>query len=56
MKKRLTHNLGLKLAALFVACCLWLISMNINDPCVQAVVYSLIFLRKILLRQQMSVR
>jgi len=37
MKKRLTHNLGLKLAALFVACCLWLISMNINDPVSQRV-------------------
>lgn len=37
MKKRLTHNLGLKLAALFVACCLWLISMNINDPVTQRV-------------------
>jgi len=37
MKKRLTHNLGLKLAALFCACCLWLISMNINDPVSQRV-------------------
>ena len=37
MKKRLTHNLGLKLAALFVACCLWVISMNINDPVTQRV-------------------
>ncbi len=37
MKKRLTHNLGLKLAALFVACCLWIISMNINDPVSQRV-------------------
>lgn len=37
MKKKLTHNLGLKLAALFVACCLWLISMNINDPVSQRV-------------------
>ena len=37
MKKRLTHNLGLKLAALFCAGCLWLISMNINDPVSQRV-------------------
>jgi len=37
MKKKLTHNLGLKLAALFCACCLWLISMNINDPVSQRV-------------------
>ena len=37
MKKKLTHNLGLKLAALFCACCLWLISVNINDPVTQRV-------------------
>lgn len=37
MKKKLTHNLGLKLAALFCACCLWLICMNINDPVSQRV-------------------
>lgn len=37
MKKKLTHNLGLKLAALLCACCLWLISMNINDPVSQRV-------------------
>ncbi len=37
MKRRLTHNLGLKLAAIFCACCLWLISMNINDPVSQRV-------------------
>lgn len=37
MKKRLTHNLGLKLAAVFCACCLWLISININDPVSQRV-------------------
>lgn len=37
MKRKLTHNLGLKLAALFCACCLWLISMNINDPVSQRV-------------------
>ena len=37
MKKKLTHNLGLKLAALLSACCLWLISMNINDPVSQRV-------------------
>lgn len=37
MKKKLTHNLGLKLAALLCACCLWLISVNINDPVTQRV-------------------
>ena len=37
MKKRLTHNLGLKLAAVFCACCLWLISVNINDPVTQRI-------------------
>lgn len=37
MKKKLTHNLGLKLAAVFCAFCLWLISININDPVSQRV-------------------
>ena len=32
MKKNLTHNLGLKILAIFFAACLWLISININDP------------------------
>lgn len=32
MKKRLTHNLGLKFLALFFAFILWLIVVNINDP------------------------
>ncbi len=32
MKKRLTHNLGLKILALVFSACLWLISININDP------------------------
>jgi len=37
MKKKLTHNLGLKFAAVFCACCLWLISVNINDPVTQRI-------------------
>jgi len=32
MKEKLTHNLGLKILAVFVAALLWLISININDP------------------------
>ena len=32
MKKNLTHNLGLKILAIIFAACLWLISININDP------------------------
>ena len=32
MKKNLTHNLGLKILAVLFAACLWLISININDP------------------------
>ena len=32
MKKNLTHNLGLKILAVIFAACLWLISININDP------------------------
>lgn len=32
MKNKLTHNLGLKIAAVFVALLLWLINVNINNP------------------------
>ncbi len=32
MKKNLTHNLGLKILAILFSVCLWLISININDP------------------------
>ncbi len=32
MKKNLTHNLGLKILAVLFSACLWLISININDP------------------------
>ena len=32
MKKKLTDNLGLKILAVFVSACLWLIAININDP------------------------
>lgn len=32
MKKSLTHNLGLKILAVLFSVCLWLISININDP------------------------
>ena len=32
MKEKLTHNLGLKILAVLFATCLWLISININDP------------------------
>lgn len=35
MKKKLTHNLGLKVLALICATCLWLIAVNINDPVTQ---------------------
>ena len=37
MKKRLTHNLGLKILALMCAIGLWLIAVNINDPVSQRV-------------------
>lgn len=37
MKKKLTHNLGLKIASVFIAICLWLIAVNINDPISQRV-------------------
>ena len=37
MKKRLTHNLGLKTLALMCAIGLWLIAVNINDPVSQRV-------------------
>lgn len=32
MKKILTENLGLKILAVVISACLWLISININDP------------------------
>lgn len=32
MKKKLTHNLGLKILAVLFAAGLWVISININDP------------------------
>ncbi len=32
MKEKLTHNLGLKLLALFFAVVLWIVCMDINDP------------------------
>lgn len=32
MKEKLTHNLGMKILAVLFATCLWLISININDP------------------------
>lgn len=32
MKRKLTHNIGLKILALIVSTLLWLISVNINDP------------------------
>ena len=35
MRKKLTHNLGLKLAALLCAIGLWLVAVNINDPVTQ---------------------
>lgn len=37
MKQKLTHNLGLKVLALFCASCLWVIGININDPVTQRV-------------------
>lgn len=37
MKKKLTHNLGLKIASVFIAIGLWLIAVNINDPISQRV-------------------
>ncbi len=35
MRKKLTHNLGLKLAAVLCAIGLWLVAVNINDPVTQ---------------------
>lgn len=32
MKKKLTHNLVLKIASVLIAICLWLVTVNINDP------------------------
>lgn len=37
MKKKLTHNLGLKIASILIAICLWIIAVNINDPISQRV-------------------
>lgn len=37
MKKKLTHNLGLKIASVLIAICLWLVAVNINDPISQRV-------------------
>ncbi len=37
MKKKLTHNLGLKISSVLIAICLWLIAVNINDPISQRV-------------------
>ena len=35
MKKKLIHNLGLKIASVLIAICLWIIAVNINDPITQ---------------------
>ena len=32
MKQKLTNNLGLKILAVLFSACLWMISININDP------------------------
>lgn len=37
MKKKLTHNLGLKIASVLIAIGLWVIAININDPISQRV-------------------
>ena len=37
MKKKLTHNLGLKILSVFIAICLWIIAVNINDPISQRI-------------------
>ena len=37
MKKRLTHNLGLKISSILIAICLWIIAVNINDPVSQRI-------------------
>lgn len=37
MKKKLTHNLGLKIASILIAICLWIIAVNINDPVSQRI-------------------
>jgi len=37
MKKKLTHNLGLKIASILIAICLWIIAVNINDPISQRI-------------------
>ena len=36
MKKALTNNLGLKILSLFVACAIWLMVVNIDDPVITA--------------------
>ena len=37
MKKKLTHNLGLKIASVLISIALWLVAVNINDPISQRV-------------------
>lgn len=37
MKKKLTHNLGLKIASVLLAIGLWLVAVNINDPISQRI-------------------
>ena len=37
MKKKLTHNLGLKISSILIAICLWIIAVNINDPVSQRI-------------------
>ncbi len=37
MKKKLTHNLLLKIASVLIAICLWIIAVNINDPVSQRI-------------------
>ncbi len=37
MKKKLTHNLWLKISSVLIAICLWIIAVNINDPVSQRV-------------------
>lgn len=41
MKNRLTHNIGLKLAAVFCALVLWLVVNSINDPTVPQPYYNI---------------
>ena len=37
MKRKLTHNLGLKIASVLIAMCLWIVAVNINDPVSQRI-------------------